>query len=201
MALTKVKNSNLDDADLVTLADNGVGTGANQIVQRDGSGDIPGVLKSDGDGSSLTGVLKSTDIGSTIQGYDATILVGTDIDSTVQGYDADTTKNNVANTFSADQTFTALTETKTIKSNSFTPNLSTEGTVYSCTGTMTITMPAVEDGKSFTIIHALSTLITWSGTIKWSTGAPPTAGAGIDIYVFLSDGSYWYGMQAGTGFA
>ena len=47
MALTKVKNSNIDDADLVTLADNGVGTGANQIVQRDGSGDIPGVVKSD----------------------------------------------------------------------------------------------------------------------------------------------------------
>jgi hypothetical protein len=71
MALTKIKNTSLDDADLVTLADNGVGTGANQIVQRDGSGDIPGVLRSSdagttfvaptGDGSNLTGVLKPGD--------------------------------------------------------------------------------------------------------------------------------------------
>jgi hypothetical protein len=66
---------------------------------------------------------------------------------------------------------------------------------------MTITMPSAEAGKSFTIIHATATSITWAGTIKWNGGSAPTAGAGIDIYVFTSDGSNWYGMQAGTGFA
>ena len=127
--------------------------------------------------------------------------LGLVIGTNVQAYDADTTKNDVANTFSADQTFAALTETKTTKSASFTPNLSTDGTLYSCSGTMTITMPSAEAGKSFTIIHATATSITWAGTIKWSGGSAPSAGSGIDIYTFVSDGTNWYGMQAGTGFA
>ena len=106
-----------------------------------------------------------------------------------------------AQSFTEDQTFEAITETKTVKSASFTPDLSNDGTLYSCTGTMTITMPTAESGKSFTIIHATATSITWSGTIKWNGGTAPTADAGIDIYVFVSDGTNWYGMQSGTGFA
>ena len=97
-------------------------------------------------------------------------------------------------------TTTAITETQTTKSASFTP-VFTEGTVYSCTGTMTITMPTATAGKNFTVIHATATSITWAGTIKWNGGAAPTAGSGIDIYVFVSDGTNWYGMQSGTGFA
>ena len=122
------------------------------------------------------------------------------IGTSVQGYDADTTKNDVANTFTATQTFKGITETQATKSASFTPAF-TEGTVYSCTGTMTITMPTATAGKSFTIVHATATSITWAGTIKWNGGSAPTAGAGIDIYVFTSDGTNWYGMQSGTGFA
>ena len=97
-------------------------------------------------------------------------------------------------------TTTAITETQTTKSASFTP-VFTEGTIYSCTGTMTITMPTATAGKNFTVIHATATSITWAGTIKWNGGAAPTSGSGIDIYVFLSDGTNWYGMQSGTGFA
>jgi hypothetical protein len=59
MALTKVKNSNLDDADLVALAGN--------------------------DGSNLTGVLKTGDIGSTVQAYDANIATTSDITTAVSG--------------------------------------------------------------------------------------------------------------------
>jgi hypothetical protein len=93
-----------------------------------------------------------------------------------------------------------ITEQQVSKSASFTP-VFTEGTVYSCTGTMTITMPTATAGKNFTVIHATATSITWAGTIKWNGGAAPTAGSGIDIYVFVSDGTNWYGMQSGTGFA
>jgi hypothetical protein len=50
-------------------------------------------------------ILTSSDIGSTVQGYDASILTSSDIGSTVQGYDADTTKNDVSNTFTQDQSF------------------------------------------------------------------------------------------------
>ena len=94
-----------------------------------------------------------------------------------------------------------ITEGQTTKSASFTPDLSNDGTLYSCSGTMTITMPTAESGKSFTIIHATATSITWAGTIKWNGGSAPTADSGIDIYVFVSDGTNWYGMQSGTGFA
>ena len=104
-------------------------------------------------------------------------------------------------TMTGDITLEAVTETKTTKSASFTPDLTNDGTLYSCTGTMTITMPSAEAGKSFTIIHATATSITWAGTIKWNGGSAPTAGSGIDIYVFVSDGTNWYANQAGTGYA
>jgi hypothetical protein len=107
---------------------------------------------------------------------------------------------DTAQSFTEDQTFEAITETKTTKSASFTPDLSNDGTLYSCSGTMTITMPTAESGKSFTIIHATATSITWAGTIKWNGGSAPTAGSGIDIYVFVSDGTNWYANQAGTGY-
>jgi len=107
---------------------------------------------------------------------------------------------STAQAFTEDQTFEAITETVTAKSASFTPDLSNDGTLYSCSGTMTITMPSAESGKSFTIIHATATSITWAGTIKWNGGSAPTAGSGIDIYVFVSDGTNWYANQAGTGY-
>ena len=146
-------------------------------------------------------IVVDADIGVNVQAYDATIVVDADIGSTVQAYDADTAKTDTAQAFTEDQTFEAITETKTTKSASFTPDLSNDGTLYSCSGTMTITMPTAESGKSFTIIHATATSITWAGTIKWNGGSAPTAGSGIDIYVFVSDGTNWYGMQSGTGFA
>ena len=104
-------------------------------------------------------------------------------------------------TLTGNITLEAITETKTTKSASFTPNLSDDGTLYSCSGTMTITMPSATSGKSFTIVHATATSITWSGTIKWNGGSAPTKGSGIDIYVFVSDGTNWYANQAGTGYA
>lgn len=108
---------------------------------------------------------------------------------------------DTAQTFTAVQTFTGITETQTSKSASFTPNLTTEGTVFYCTGTMTITMPVATVGKSFTITHTTGNTLTWAGTILWNGGAEPDKGTGIDMYVFYSDGTNWYGMQSGTGFA
>jgi hypothetical protein len=108
MSFTKVKNNNLYDPDLVTLAEKGVGTGADQIVQRDGSGDIPGIGTSiqaydativvDGDiGTTVQAydstILKNANIGTTVQAYDATIVVDADIGTTVQAYD-----NNIETT-------------------------------------------------------------------------------------------------------
>lgn len=50
-------------------------------------------------------ILKDADIGVTVQAYDATYVVDADIGVTVQAHDADTTKNDVANTFTLAQTF------------------------------------------------------------------------------------------------
>jgi len=106
-----------------------------------------------------------------------------------------------ANTWTGDQTLGPITETQTTKSASFTPSVSVEGTVYSCSGTMTITMPTATAGKGFTIIHSSASSITWAGTILWADGAAPTAAAAVEIYVFVSDGTNWYGNLAGTGYA
>ena len=61
-------------------------------------------------------ILVDGDIGSTVEAYDATILKSADIGSTVQGYDADTAKLDVAQSWSAKQTFvsSSVSGTETI---------------------------------------------------------------------------------------
>ena len=94
----------------------------------------------------------------------------------------------------------SITETETTKSSSFTPNLSTDGTIFDVSGSITITMPSATAGKSFTIIDSGSGTLSWSGTIKWPSGTAPSP-SGATIYSFISNGTNWYGMMAGTGFA
>jgi len=74
------------------------------------------------------------------------------------------------------------------------------GTIFNLTnGTLcTVTMPTATAGKSFTVISAVPS--AWSGTIKWSGGSAPS-GTGICIYTFVSNGTNWYGMEAGSAFA
>jgi len=103
-------------------------------------------------------------------------------------------------TVSGDLTLTNVTETETTKTASFTPNLSTDGTIFDVSGAITITMPSATAGKSFTIIDAGSGTLSWGGTIKWAGGSAPSP-SGITIYSFISNGTNWYGMMAGTGFA
>jgi len=144
----------------------------------------------------------STDRTITLPDATGTLLNSDGSGANLTNLPADSTKLPLAGgTMTGDVTFEAITETKTTKSASFTPDLTNDGTLYSCTGTMTITMPTAEAGKSFTIIHATATSITWSGTIEWNGGSEPTKGSGIDIYVFISDGTNWYANQAGTGYA
>ena len=81
--------------------------------------------------------------------------------------------------------------------NDATPDLDT-GTVFTYTSSTTITMPSAESGRSFTVIA--STPPSWSGNILWSGGNVPT-GTGRVIYTFISDGTHWYGMEAGANFS
>ena len=111
-----------------------------------------------------------------------------------------TTPTNTANTWALDQTFGPITETQTVKAVSFTPSLTAEGTVYNCNAAITITMPAAEAGKGFTIIHDDGTEITWAGTIHWADSTVPTATANKQIYVFISDGTNWLGSLVGSNY-
>jgi hypothetical protein len=93
-----------------------------------------------------------------------------------------------------------ITETEATNSTTtYTVDLA-NGTVFDLTSAsaVTITMPSAAAGKSFTII--VKTAPAWSGTILWASATVPSATT-ISIYSFISDGTSWYGMEAGNGFA
>jgi hypothetical protein len=114
----------------------------------------------------------------------------------------DTTKLPLAGgTMTGAITTLAITETEaTSSATTYTVDLA-NGTLFEVTSatTCTVTMPTAAAGKSFTVISTVPA--AWSGTIIWSGGAAPTTGSAKTIYSFISNGSSWYGMQSGTGFA
>jgi hypothetical protein len=121
-------------------------------------------------------------------------------DDTFEPKDTAIAKEDEDNTFTGDNTFTQITETHTAKTASFTPNLSTEGTVFDVSGTVTVTMPTHESGKSFVVNHDGTGTLSWSGTIEWVGGTIPTY-SGATTFVIFSDGSGWRGILSGQGFA
>jgi len=115
--------------------------------------------------------------------------------------DANLADKTADNSWTGKQTFKEITETEaTSAATSYTIDLA-NGTLFEVTSatTCTVTMPTAAAGKSFTVIATVPA--AWSGTIIWSGGAAPTTGSGKTIYTFVSNGTSWYGMQAGTGFA
>jgi len=133
----------------------------------------------------------------------------------IQAYDADTTKNDVANTFTANQTFdngiieeyTAVTSS----SNATTCNLN-DGNNFSHTltenTTFTFSNPAAS-GKvsSFTLkivqdASASGYTVTWPSAVDWASATAPTLTAtasAVDYFVFITHdgGTTWYGFTAG----
>jgi hypothetical protein len=84
----------------------------------------------------------------------------------------------------------------------------TNGTVQiiTLTGTATITMPTAVSGKSFTLLLRQDATggrtVTWT-TVSWPSGTAPTitsTASKMDKYVFISDGTYWYGATAGQNY-
>lgn len=148
-------------------------------------------------------LLNAADIGVTIQGYDATLLNAADIGVTVQGYDADTAKLDVAQSFTAQQTF------KEIKETTFT--LATTGTIALdpangsiqrsvLTGSPTFT-DALEAGQTVVLMleNGASYTVTWP-TITWVTSAgnsPPTLTA-KDTLVLWKVSTTLYGAYVGS---
>ena len=156
---------------------------------------------------------RSTDVLTVVRGSESTTArayaAGDRLEQriTAAGLDAkeDSITNNAvtdtAQSFTATQTFKGITETEaTSSASTYTIDLAL-GTLFEVTNASlcTVTMPTAAAGKAFTVIATVPA--AWSGTILWSGGAAPSTGSAKTIYSFVSNGSSWYGMQAGTGFA
>ena len=79
--------------------------------------------------------------------------------------------------------------------------------ILTLTGNCTFTFPTVLAGASFTILLKQdgtgSRTVTWPATVKWPSGTAPTitsTASKLDKYVFTSDGTNWYGSDAGKNY-
>jgi hypothetical protein len=90
----------------------------------------------------------------------------------------------------------------------YTINIS-NGTVQilTLTGNCTFTFPTATAGESFILLLKQdgtgSRTVTWPGTVKWPGGTAPTitsTASKLDKYIFTSDGTNWYGSDAGKNY-
>jgi len=154
----------------------------------------------------------------------ANALITSDIGVTVQAYDADTTKNDVANTFTADQTISAELiadsynesyNAVTSTSNATTVDCET-GNVFSHTLTENTTFtfsnpPASGTAYAFSLrvvqdASASGYTVTWPGAVDWPSATAPTLTAtadAVDWFVFstVDGGTTWYGFTSGQALA
>lgn len=146
--------------------------------------------------------LVSSDIGSTVQGYDATIVVDADIGVSVQAYDADTAKTDVAQTYTAQQTFGELKETVFTLATSGTVALDpANGSIQTCASSGPTFTDSLEAGQTL-VLHVTggdSSPVTFP-TVTWVTSGgnvAPTATAS-DVFVFWKISTTLYGAYVGN---
>jgi len=79
--------------------------------------------------------------------------------------------------------------------------------ILTLTGNCTFTFPTVVSGKGFTLLLLQdatgSRTVTWPSSVKWPAGTAPTITATaskMDKYVFVANGSYWIGSNAGQNY-
>ena len=79
--------------------------------------------------------------------------------------------------------------------------------ILTLTGNCTFTFPTVVSGKGFTLLLLQdatgSRTVTWPASVKWPASTAPTITATaskMDKYVFVANGSYWIGSNAGQNY-
>ena len=160
--------------------------------------------------NTLTGVVPTSAIGVSVQGYDATIVVDADIGVNVQAYDADTTKNDVANTFTAAQTFGASVVEKKVAMGANDIDLSAGNYfTYTLSGAQTLTVSNVASSGSVSafvleVTNGGSAALTFFSGVTWAAATAPTlTAAGVDTLAFFTSdgGTTWRGFVLGLGMA
>jgi len=163
-----------------------------------------------GTDANIGGTLTVTGV-STYSNLTASSAVATDASKNLVSVTNTGTGSNVLGTNPAitNPTITNYVETPYTANSSTAITLSlANGTVQiiTLTGTCTITMPTAVSGKSFTLLLKQdatgSRTVTWS-TVSWPSATAPTitsTASKIDKYVFISDGTYWYGSTAGQNY-
>lgn len=79
--------------------------------------------------------------------------------------------------------------------------------ILTLTGNCTYTFPTPVAGKSFTLFQKQdatgSRTVTWDSNIKWPASTAPTitsTASKMDVFSFVSDGTYWYGRTIGQNY-
>jgi len=79
--------------------------------------------------------------------------------------------------------------------------------ILTLTGNVTFTFPTATAGRGLTILLKQdatgSRTATWPASVKWPSNIAPTITATAskaDKYVFVADGTYWVGSNAGQNY-
>jgi hypothetical protein len=79
--------------------------------------------------------------------------------------------------------------------------------ILTLTGNCTFTFPTATAGKGFTLLLLQDATgartATWPASVKWPAGTAPTITATAskgDKFVFVGDGTYWWGSNAGQNY-
>jgi hypothetical protein len=80
--------------------------------------------------------------------------------------------------------------------------------ILTLTGNCTFTFPTAIAGESFTLLLRQDgtggRTVTWPSAVRWPGGTAPTitsTASQTDKYIFTSDGTRWYGSNAGQAYA
>jgi hypothetical protein len=145
----------------------------------------------------------------TLQNGGSNVVVDSDIGSTVQAYDADTAKLDVAQTFTAAQTMTALKETKVAMGANDIDLSAGNYFTYTLSGAQTLTVSNVASSGSVAafvidITNGGSAALTFFSGVTWNAATAPTLTAsGVDTLAFFTydGGTTWRGFVLGQGMA
>jgi len=197
---------------ILALGEMGAETDTSKIKIGDGTtawASVPYLIDA---GDYLTATSTNTLTNKTIAYADNTLtgVVPTSaIGVSVQAYDADTAKLDVAQTFTAAQTMTALKETKVAMGANDIDLSAGNYFTYTLSGAQTLTVSNVASSGSVSafvleVTNGGSAALTFFSGVTWAAATAPTlTAAGVDTLAFFTHdgGTTWRGFVLGLGMA